>query len=62
MEHACHRILGRLPFPVRQTHPDNGGEFLNNHLLRSWRGLVQGVCLSRSRPYYKNNNGLYDKM
>lgn len=56
MEDAFRRILARLPFPVRQIHPDNGSEFLNQHLLHFWRDLVQGVRLSRSRPYHKNDN------
>jgi hypothetical protein len=56
MEDAFRRILARLPFPVRQIHPDNGSEFLNQHLLHFWRDWVQGVRLSRSRPYHKNDN------
>jgi len=49
-------VLARLPFPVRQIHPDNGSEFFNHHLLRFWREKVPGVSLSRSRPYHKNDN------
>ena len=56
MEDAFRRILARLPFPVRQIHPDNGGEFFSQHVLRFWQNLVQGVRLSRSRPYHKNDN------
>ena len=56
MEDALWRILARLPFPVQQVHPDNGSEFLNHHMLRFWQDLVQGVRLSRSRPYQKNDN------
>jgi hypothetical protein len=56
MKHAFMTILRRLPFPVREIHPDNGGEFLNHHMLRFWGKLVQGVQLSRSRPYHKNDN------
>jgi hypothetical protein len=41
---------------VRHIHPDNGSEFLNHHMLRFWQDLVQGVTLSRSRPYHKNDN------
>jgi len=56
MEDAFRRILVRLPFPVREVHPDNGSEFFNHHLLRFWKDIVQGVQLSRSRPYHKNDN------
>jgi len=50
------RILARLPFPVRELHPDNGSEFFNAHLLRFWQEAVPGVQWSRSRPYHKNDN------
>lgn len=56
MEDAFQRILARLPFPVLEAHPDNGSEFFNHHMLRFWREIVQGVQLSRSRPYHKNDN------
>lgn len=51
----CH-IQARLPFPILELHPDNGGEFLNNHLFRFWGRTVPGLRLSRSRPYHKNDN------
>jgi hypothetical protein len=50
------RILARLPFPVREIHPDNGSEFFNHHMLRFWKGLKPKPTLSRSRPYHKNDN------
>jgi hypothetical protein len=56
MEAAFRCILVRLPFLVREIHPDNGSEFLNHHLVRFFRDTVQGVELSRSRPYQKNDN------
>ena len=49
-------ILQRLPFAVREFHPDNGPEFLNDHLLRFWGDSVPGLTLSRSRPYQTNDN------
>jgi len=49
-------ILERLPFPVLELHPDNGSEFLNNHLLRFWDEAAHGLTWSRSRPYQKNDN------
>jgi hypothetical protein len=56
MEDAFRGIMARLPFPIREIHPDNGSEFLNAHLVRFWRERVQEVQLSRSRPYHKNDN------
>lgn len=61
MEAGFRRILGRLPFPVRQLHPDNGSEFLNNHLVRFWGEEITGLKLSRSRPYHKNDNRLVEQ-
>jgi hypothetical protein len=56
MKDAFLCILHRLPFPVRQIHPDNGSEFFNHHMLRFWGDVVRGVTISRSRPYHKNDN------
>ena len=56
MSDAFRCFLARLPFPVLEIHPDNGSEFLNDHLIRFWRKIIQGVQLSRSRPYHKNDN------
>ena len=56
MEDAFLYFLARLPFPVQEIHPDNGSEFLNHHMIRFWGEIVQGVRLSRSRPYQKNDN------
>ena len=56
MSDGFRRIECRLPFPVQEIHPDNGGEFLNSHMLRYWRQRFKGVNLSRSRPYQKNDN------
>jgi len=56
MKHAFLVILRRLPFPVLEIHPDNGSEFFNHHMLRFWGDVVQGVTLSRSRPFHKNDN------
>jgi hypothetical protein len=56
MQDAFERVLQRLPFAVRELHPDNGSEFLNHHLLRYWPHAMPGVELSRSRPYQKNDN------
>ena len=50
------RILARLPFEVLEVHPDNGSEFLNDHLLRFWKDRVELEHLSRSRAWHKNDN------
>ena len=56
MEAGFRRILARLPFPVKELHPDNGSEFFNHHLVRFWGEAITGLKLSRSRPYQKNDN------
>ncbi len=56
MQDAFSHILARLPFPVKQLHPDNGAEFFNDHLLRFWKQIIPDLHLSRSRPYTKNDN------
>lgn len=56
MEEGTRLILARLPFPVKELHPDNGPEFLNHHLVRIWGESITGLTLSRSRPYQKNDN------
>lgn len=56
MEDAFSYIFRRLPFAVRELHPDNGSEFFNAHLLRFWKTLLPGLIISRSRPYHKNDN------
>ena len=61
MEGGFEHILGRLPFPVKELHPDNGSEFFNAHLVRYWKDKVSGVQLSRSRPWHKNDNRLVEQ-
>ena len=56
MHDGFERILQRLPFAVRELHPDNGSEFFNDHLLRFWGNTLPGLEMSRSRPYRKNDN------
>ena len=56
MEAAFAHVLERLPFAVKELHPDNGTEFFNYHLVRFWKERVSGITLSRSRPYQKNDN------
>ncbi|MDE3230983.1 MAG: hypothetical protein KGO05_13975, partial [Chloroflexota bacterium] len=56
MAAAFRTALARLPFALRELHPDNGSEFFNWHLKRLYPELVPGLHLSRSRPYQKNDN------
>lgn len=56
MHAAFERIEARLPFPILEVHPDNGPEFLNDHIVRYFRDRVHPIDLSRSRPYHKNDN------
>ncbi len=46
----------RLPFALLGLDSDNGGEFLNHHLLSWLQRRVQPVFMTRSRPYKKDNN------
>lgn len=61
MQGGIDHILGRLPFAVKEAHPDNGAEFFNQHLVRYWKEKVIGVQLSRSRPYHKNDNRIVEQ-
>ena len=49
-------VEARLPFRLRGFDSDNGGEFLNAHLLAYLRARPQPVHFTRSRPYRKNDN------
>jgi IS30 family transposase len=42
MEQAFRHVLARLPFAVKELHPDNGTEFFNAHLVRFWKEKVTG--------------------
>jgi hypothetical protein len=47
------QLRSGLPFLLRGLDIDNGGEFLNEGLVRYCIG--QGIELTRSRPYRKND-------
>jgi hypothetical protein len=51
---ALKAIRRRLPFPLLGIDSDNGGEFINGHLL----GYCQEehITFTRSRPYRKNDS------
>jgi hypothetical protein len=50
------RALEQLPFAIKQLHPDNGGEFFNDHPIRYLGEGLAGMGLSRSHPYQENGN------
>jgi len=45
-----------LPFPILGFDCDNGGEFLNYHLIRHFTERKQPVQFTRSRAYHKDDN------
>lgn len=45
-----------LPFPLRGVDSDNGGEFLNYHLLRYLTERKEPIQFTRSREYKKDDN------
>ena len=47
-------IEGTLPFPLLGFDCDNGGEFLNYHLLRHFTERKQRIQFTRSRAYHKD--------
>jgi len=56
MEAGLKHCIARLPFPIREIHPDNGAEFLNDHVLRFFRDVDPDIMISRSRPARPNDN------
>ena len=45
-----------LPFPLLGVDSDNGGEFINHHVV-GWTGQrPKPILFTRSRPYQKNDN------
>ncbi len=51
---AIKEIRKRLSFQMMGIDSDNGGEFINAHLLRYCQ--AQKITFTRSRPYKKNDN------
>lgn len=51
---ALYEIKRDLPFPILGLDSDNGGEFINNHLLRFCEAAK--ITFTRSRPYRKNDS------
>jgi hypothetical protein len=45
-----------LPFTLLGLDSDNGGEFINHHLVTYAQERTRPLALSRGRPYRKNDN------
>lgn len=52
---AFRRIEAALPFALKGVDTDNGGEFLNWHLVSHFAERDVAVEQTRSRPYHKND-------
>ena len=52
-------IRRRLPFPLRELHTDNGGEFIN-HVLVPWCAR-EGIRFTRGRSYRKNDQAYVEQ-
>ena len=48
-------VEAHLPFPLCGVDSDNGGEFINHHLVRHLQAREQPVAFTRARPYRKND-------
>jgi transposase InsO family protein len=53
---AIHDIEETLPFRLTGFHSDNGGEFINHHLLRYLQDRQLPILPTRSRPNHKDDN------
>jgi hypothetical protein len=51
---ALQQARERVPFPLLGIDSDNGGEFINHHLVAYCRD--HRITFTRSRPYRKNDN------
>jgi hypothetical protein len=49
-------VEASLPFALRGVDSDNGGEFINHHLVAYLGQRPKPVLFTRSRPYQKNDN------
>ena len=56
MADALFDLFQHLPFPVKELHPDNGGEFINHHLERYLDQFYSHIALSRSEIAQPNDN------
>jgi len=53
---ALRDVEASLPFDLLGMDSDNGGEFLNHHVLRWLQKRPRPVFMTRSRPYKKDDN------
>jgi hypothetical protein len=53
---ALQDVEASLPFSLLGLDSDNGGEFLNHHVLRWLQQRPQPAFMTRSRPYKKDDN------
>jgi hypothetical protein len=53
---ALQDVEASLPFALLGLDSDNGGEFLNHHVLSWLQQRRQPVFMTRSRPYKKDDN------
>ena len=53
---ALRDVEASLPFALLGLDSDNGGEFLNHHVLSWLQKRPQPVFMTRSRPYKKDDN------
>jgi hypothetical protein len=49
-------VEGSLPFALAGIDADNGGEFINHHLVTYAHERERPLAFTRSRPYRKNDN------
>lgn len=49
-------VEARLPFQLLGVDSDNGGEFINHHLVKHFTQRARPVGFTRSRAYRKNDN------
>lgn len=56
---GVHKTRVRLPFPLKELHTDNGGEFIND-LLYPWC-KNEGIRLTRGRSYKKNDQAYVEQ-
>jgi hypothetical protein len=53
---ALQDVEASLPFSLLGLDSDNGGEFLNHHVLKWLQKRPKPVFMTRSRPYKKDDN------
>ena len=53
---ALQDVEESLPFALLGLDSDNGGEFINHHVLRWLQKRARPVFMTRSRPYKKDDN------